>query len=162
MKGNLLSPSATNWSTKESTFFFPLLPSFITVPDERGRLRKRGEREGGREIHVREEGRREREGEKERERRKEGERGREGEKERELSTHPGQKKYLYTYWIPLALKMQTNNIMWCSEGLSGVGCSVTMATLAAVPKPHPSRYTLPPWLCQHWHSLPQQCSQCCL
>ena len=81
MKRNLLSPSATNWSTKESTFFFPLLPSFIAVPDDRGRLRKRRERE--------------REG-RERGRNK-GER-----RETELSTHLGQKMYLlYT----LALKI---------------------------------------------------------
>ena len=34
---HLLSPSATNWSTKESTFF-PFLPSFMAWPDDRGRL----------------------------------------------------------------------------------------------------------------------------
>ena len=58
IKGNLLSPSATNWSTKESTFFLPLLPSFMAEPEERGRLRERGgERERVREregevIHI--------------------------------------------------------------------------------------------------------------
>jgi hypothetical protein len=64
------------------------------------------------------------------------ERAREREREREkLYMHPGLKKVLAYTLDTFSSKNAKFNIMRCSEEF-GVGCSVTMETLAAATKPH--------------------------